>query len=70
MKNVVLEMSSKKGEWDVQVCVCITGFSAVKEGELLFQHSLKHQLLDGAVYVSGCDIIHEVTHQLKDGTEM
>lgn len=41
---------------------CITGFPAVKEGELLLQHSLEHQLLDGAVYAGGCDVVHEVTH--------
>lgn len=53
----------------VQACAGITGFPAVKEGELLLQHSLKHQLLDGAVHAGGCDVIREVAHELKQGTE-
>lgn len=47
----------------------ITGFSAVKESQLLFEHSLKDQLLDGAVYAGGRDIIDEVAQELKQSTE-
>lgn len=47
----------------------ITGFCLVKESQLLFEHSLKDQLLDSAVYAGGCDIIDEVAQELKQSTE-
>lgn len=56
--------------WTVwTTCTWITRFSAVKESQLLFEYSLKDQLLDGAVYAGGRDIIDEVTQELKQSTE-